>query len=436
MLESMKKIFFILFLLLFVGAKDTFALNLIRDTETEEALLGYIRPIFSAAGLDPKNAQVIIVNDPSINAFVAGGQTIFVHTGLITQAKSVDDVVFVLSHETGHIVGGHIVRGYQAMQDAQTTALISTVLGGILAVAGGSPDAGIAIMMGGQTSAMGMFTKYRQTEESSADRIAVDIINKTGYSMTGFENIMKLLNENDRLSTYEDSGYLRTHPMTQDRVNDLKRFMEYPKPLQSDEKFDLIQAKLFGFLEKPDKVLKKYKGNSLTDIYAQSIALYRQHQFQKAFDKLNILIQKEPKNPYFYELKGQFLFETGQIEESEKYYKKASELKEDSVLIKLSYAQVLLEQNDTTKAKIAEGLLNYVTLHEPDTPFAWQLLGKAYDRQGKNKEAQYTMVEYERTIGKLPVAQERAKKLMDEFSPYSVIYQKLNDIVDLKVKKE
>ena len=130
------------------------------------------------------------------------------------------------------------------------------------------------------------------------------------------------------------------------------------------------------------------------------------------------------------------MFETGQLEESEKYYQKAMEMKDDSVLIRLSYAQVLLEQNDTAKAKTAEGLLNYVTLHEPDTPFAWQLLGKAYDRQGKDKEAQYTMAEYERTTGKLQMAQERAKKLIDEFSPYSVIYQKLNDIIDLKPKKE
>ena len=85
-------------------------MSVIRDTETEELLLGYIRPIFKAAGLNPENAEVVIINDPSINAFVAGGQTIFIHTGLLLKANVPDEVVFVLSHETGHIVGGHIVR--------------------------------------------------------------------------------------------------------------------------------------------------------------------------------------------------------------------------------------------------------------------------------------------------------------------------------------
>lgn len=406
------------------------AFSVIRDTETEELLLGYVRPIFKAAGLNPDNAEVVIVNDPSINAFVAGGQTIFIHTGLFLKAETPDEVVFVLSHETGHIVGGHVVRGYQALQNAQTTALISTVLGGVLAVAGGRPDAGIAVMMGGQSSAMGMFTKYRQTEESSADRTAVDILNKTGYSMSGFEKIMKSIKAAERLNNSGD-GYLRSHPLTQTRIEELKRFLDNPLPLHQEPAFDLVKAKLAGFLETPDKVFLTYKGDTAADRYAQAIAYYRQNNFQKAFEKLNGLITEQPDNPYFYELKGQLFFETGHLDEAAQAYSQANALKKNAPLIQLSYAQVLLEQGGKTNAKAAEDLLKIVTQTEPDSPFGWQLLAKAYDRQGKPLEADYAMVEFDRAGGRLPQAQKRAKRIIDQFPENPLVHQRLKDILDI-----
>ncbi len=419
------------FIFCFAFALNAKAMSVIRDTETEELLLGYIRPIFKAAGLNPENAEVVIINDPTINAFVAGGQTIFVHTGLLLKANVPDEAVFVLSHETGHIVGGHIVRGYQALQDAQTTALISTVLGGVLAVVGGRPDAGIAVMMGGQTSAMGLFTKYRQTEESSADRTAVDILNKTGYSMLGFEGIMKSIKSDERLNNSSDNGYLRTHPMTQTRVNDMQRFLKNAKPTQKEEKFDLVKAKLSGFLLDPETVFNTYSGNSIHDRYAQSIAFYRQHKYPEAFQKIDTLISEKPDNPYFYELKGQLFFETGKLSSAEEFYKKAYELKQEAVLFRLSYAQVLLEQGGEEKANQAEKLLQRVVQKEPESPFGWQLLAKAYDRQRKNLEADYAMTEYYSNAGKTIEAQKKAKKIISFYDENSVFYQRLKDIIDI-----
>lgn len=432
----MKQLWYFLFLFICLAfSSNTRAMSIIRDTETEELLLGYVRRIFKAAGLDPENADVVIVNDPTINAFVAGAQTIFVHTGLILKAKVPDELVFVLSHETGHIVGGHIVRGYQAMQDAQTTALVSTVLGGVLAVVGGRPDAGIAVMMGGQTSAMGLFTKYRQTEESSADRTAVDILNKTGYSMLGFEGIMKSIKSDERLNSGVDNGYLRTHPITQTRINEMERFLKNAEAVKKEEKFDLVKAKLSGFLLEPERVFINYSGNSVFDRYAQSIAFYRQHKYKEAFEKIDSLITEQPENPYFYELKGQIYFEIGNPSLSEEFYKKAHELKQDSSLIRLSYAQVLLEQENKNKAVTAEKLLEFVVQQEPNSPFGWQLLAKAYDRQGKKNEAEYAITEYYLTSGKTEQAKQRAKKISEYFSDNPVLQQRLNDIIDIGAEK-
>lgn len=412
------------------------AMHFIRDTETEEVILNYVRPIFKAAKLNPENARIALVNDNSLNAFVAGGQTIFIHTGLILKAKTPDEMAFVLSHETGHIVGGHIVRGIQAYQKAQTTALISTILGGLAAVAGGQPDAGIAVMMGGQASALGMFTHYRQAEESAADRTAVDIMAKTGYSMAGFDGIMKTIQADEKLNTPSEESYLRTHPMTRNRIQDMKRFTKLTAPNTQDKKFDLIRAKLSGFLLPYNQVLKQYSGDTDADKYARSIALYRKNQFNASFILLDKLIKNNPDNPYFYELKGQFLFENGQPKQAVEYYQKALQIKPDAPLIRLSYAQALLETGDINSIQNAEKELIFLTQQHEVEPLAWQLLARAYDRQRKKELASYAMAEYYQSIGSTVQARRSAKNLKDKFNDNPVILQRIQDIIDLPEEQE
>ncbi len=407
------------------------AINLIRDTETEEVLLGYVQPIFQAAGLNPDNARVIIVNDETLNAFVAGGQTIFIHTGLILKADAPDELAFVLSHETGHIVGGHVVRGYQALEKARITALISTIIGGMAAVAGGRPDAGMAVMMGGQASAMNVFTQYRQTEESAADRTAVDIMKKTGYSMAGFENIMKKITAGEKLNTGGDDSYLRTHPLTRNRSQDLERFTQDTAPMRQEEHFDLIKAKLSGFLLPVKQVRRQYTGRATADRYAQTIAFYRDNQFPQAFDLLDGLIKEQPKNPYFHELKGQFLFETGKIKEAVGSYEEANRLKPGAPLIQLSYAQALLELGDTESLKRAEQLLTVVTQRTDGDPLGWQFLARIYGKQRKKEMADYAMAEYYQAIGSTVQAKNLARKLEGKFNDNPAIRQRILDIIDI-----
>ena len=422
------------FILLLNQAANAF--SVIRDTEIEDVVTGWVRSIFEAAHLEPENAEIVLINDPSINAFVAGGQTIFIHTGLFTNANSVDEVMFVLSHETGHIVGGHITRGISAMERAQAATLVSTILGGVLAVISGRPDAGIAIMIGSQGSAMGQFLSYRQTEESSADRTAVDVMNKLGYSMQGFTDIMKSLRRLELLNDESEKSYLRTHPMTQNRIRDLDRFTHNAKEVRHSTDFDNIKAKLIGFMEKPQDVLMHYKGSSFADRYAQAIAYYRQHKLSQSFQVLDNLIKENPKNPYLYELKGQFSFEKGMVDQAIQNYEKANQLKPNKPLIELALAQSYLEKQDKTSAQKALPFLQQATLKEPDLALAWRLMATAYNILGKNAEAEYAMVEYERTSDKMSSAQKRAKKLLGKLNPDSPYYQRLQDILDLQKSQE
>ena len=427
---GMKKI--LLLFTLLVWAHGVWAMSVIRDSEIEEVLTGYAQKIFGAVALPPENAEIVLINDPSINAFVAGGQTIFVHTGLITSAKSADDLVFVLSHETGHIVGGHITRGIAAMEKAQATALISTLMGGLLAVAAGRPDAGIAVMLGSQTSAMGSFAAYRQTEESSADRVAVDVMKKLGYSMQGFTNVMQEIQAQERLNAGEFQNYMRTHPMTGDRRQNLKRFTKGAGPVHQDKNFGRIKAKLAGFLWDLKQVRLKYNGNSADDIYARAIADYRDHKTEKALTALEKLIHSEPNNGYLYELKGQFEFETGRLDAAVRDYEKAVELLPEAALIRISLAQSLLERGKSGDAQKALDHLNHATLMEADSPLVWQLMAKAYDRLKKPDFANCAMAEFYLTSNKKDLAKKMAQKALDKLPEESSCATRMHDILDKK----
>lgn len=427
----MKYIFLILLTFLYTSASLAQGFSVIRDTEVESALLGYTRQIFKAAGLDPANAEIVIVNDNSINSFVAGGQTIFVHSGLITNAKTVDDVYFVLAHETGHITGGHIVRGMEQMKNAQVTSLISTVLGGLLAVGSGRPDAGIAVMMGGNTSVMGAFLAYRQTEESAADRTAVDIMKKTGYSVGGFTNIMKKIQNQERLNDTSEGIFWRDHPVTNERMTALDRFATKAGPTHDDIKFDLIRAKLTGFLYPPAQTRLIYKGNSIADKYALAIAAYRDKKIPESLAQIETLIKLEPNNPFFHELKGQFLFETGKIEPAITAYKQAVNLLPKAPLIRLSLAQAQLESDTPKATQEAIKNLTLVVAQDGQIPGAWRFLATAYGKAENIPMADYAMAEYYQLIGKTSDAIRLAKRAEDKVPAGTPAYQHLQDILSI-----
>ena len=412
------------------------AISLIRDTEVEEAILTWVKSIFKAANLEPENARIMLVNDPSINAFVAGGQTIFIHTGLITQSKFLDDLMFVLSHETGHIVGGHVTRGMTAYKNAQTATLISTILGGVIAVASGRPDAGIAIMVGSQSSALGSFLTYRQTEESSADRTAIDIMNKLGYSMQGFTDTMQAIQHLERINMSENEGYLRTHPLTQNRMQDVARFTKNAPTPKPNKIFDRIRAKLIGFMGDPKANLKHYQDNSLASQYIRVISLYRINKRAEAIKSLDKMITIEPNNSYLYELKGQFYFETGDMQNAIANYEIANKLKPSAPLIETAFAQALLETKDQTDAAKALRLLQHVVLVEEYPILQWRLMASAYNILKQPINAEYAMIEYNLSLNKQPQALASAKKLIKKMPKDNPHYQRLQDIIALADKKD
>jgi len=391
----MKKIILILLICLIAvpSLAQKKAISTIRDAETERYLHKISDPIFEAAGLSPSSIKIIIVNDPVLNAFVSGGQNMFINTGLITESDDPSMLMGVIAHEAGHIAGGHLIKKMDDAKKSQIEAALGYILGAASVAVGAPPGAAIALMSGGTHVAQRNFLKFSRSHEEVADQMALSFMEKVGIKADGLITLMEKLNKNQNLLYDDVNPYKLTHPLSSERISHLKaaqkveqeRFLTAPLILEHLR----IKAKLEAFLGDVDSVLKKYKKNESDKAdYARAIAFYRIPNIEKSLSHIDTLIKKYPDDTFYHELKGQILFENGRIEESIISYQKAFDLMPDSPLIHLELASAYLSmaknEIETEKnARIAINLLEKVVIKEAFNVHAWHQLAIAY---GKNNQ--------------------------------------------------
>ncbi len=430
---------YILVAVLTFACKASAQPSLIMDDETQTLLSNIISPLFKAADIPFNKNKIYIVNDNSLNAFVSGGNYMFVHTGTLINADNVNELSGILAHETGHIAGGHIARQKLRIEQLQTLSVASLIVAGATAAASGRGDAALAVMLGSQSSLLNAMTAYQLQEERSADESAVKYLSATGQSPHGLKNFMKKIQIHNRLSGYEEIPYFRTHPLSLEReefFNQALKNNSNPSTSVFDKDFKLVKAKLSAFLLPVEQAKKKYPktDKSVAGMYANSIIAYKENNFSKADALLNELIKKEPSNPYFYELKGQFLFESGNIKEAVKAYEQALKIKPDANDIILSWAQAKLEDNHTDKQlqKIITQL-NKTVIKSPSAT-AWLLLARAYDENKQKAYALYSSAQYSLAIGNIKIAKKQIEDAL-KTAPQS-LKLKLNDLKNLIKQKE
>src|SRR6478736_5105873 len=178
--------------LLGITAQPAAAQAILRDAETEQLLQDLVNPLVQAAGLPKGAVEVVLLDDSSINAQVAGGQRIYINSGLINAADSANEVQGVMAHELGHITGGHMISGADAMGKATKIQLLS-MLAGVAAMLAGSGDAAMASMALGQQAAMGSFLAFSRTQEASADAASVNYLSGAGITGKGMISFFKKL---------------------------------------------------------------------------------------------------------------------------------------------------------------------------------------------------------------------------------------------------
>jgi predicted Zn-dependent protease len=408
----------------------------IRDAEVENTIRLFGTPIFQAAGLDPSAIRILLLNDPTLNAFVAGGQNIFFHTGLIIRSENPGQLIGVMAHETGHIAGGHLIRSNDAMGKASTEAILAMLLGAAAAAASGRGDAAAAIMTGGQEMAMRSLLAFTRSQEQQADQMAMRFLDDTNESAKGLLEFFEILGDQEMLVSARQDPYVRTHPLTRDRVSFVRQHVEQspfssrPWPAEWIEMHKRIRAKLYAFVEPPVKTLQRYKetDTSIDARYARAVALYRKPDIEGALALVDGLLKERPKDPYFWELKGQMLFENARGKEAIEPYRKAVTNLPDSALLRIELGQALIETDDPSLLKEAADHLTRAMRIEPEDAFGWNQLAIAYGRSGEEGMASYALAEYFLLTGKLPEANFHANKAEQLLGKQGAIWLRLQDI--------
>ncbi|MFL5096445.1 MAG: M48 family metalloprotease [Xanthobacteraceae bacterium] len=412
----------------------------IRDAEIEQLLREYTQPLLQAAGLAKQNIQVVIINDRAFNAFVADGRRIFINAGTLMDANTPNEVIGVLAHETGHIAGGHLSRLREEVGKATTQSIVALLLGaGALVAAsrsgsGSMGQAGMAALQGPQAMIQNQLLAYVRTQEDAADRAGVKFLAATGQSAKGMHDSFKRLADQLLYQTRYIDPYMQSHPMPAERVRALQELARSsPNWDKKDapalqQRHDLMRAKLYGFIDRPDAVLRRFQAsdNSLPARYARAIASYRFANSTGALGQIDALIQANPQNPYFHELKGQALLEAGKPAEAVAPLRRAVQLAPNPSLIQIMLAQALIASN--AHGEEAVTLLETALRREPESPEAYAQLAMAYGRKGDLAHADLSSAQAAFMRGELQTARQLAARAKTRFPVGSPGWVKADDI--------
>ena len=430
--------FIALLLAISLVAQPAMAQSVLRDAETEALLRDMADPLVEAAGLEPGNVDIVLINDPSINAFVAGGQVVYIHSGLINAADSANEVQGVIAHELGHITGGHVVSSGDGARAAQNISILSLLIG-IAAVAAGAGEAGMAAVMAGQRAALGKYLAFSRVQESAADAAGAQYLADAGISGQGSLTFFgKLLNQEYRYgrSQSDETQFNRTHPLSGDRIARLREVYQAdpawdtPTDPELQARFERVRAKLYGYLSEPVRTLKAFPATdtSIPARYARAYAYHKDARVQSALDEVDGLLAINPDNPYFLELRGQVLLESGRPSDALPDLRRATELSVSEPLIASIFGHALIATEDPANYEEAEGVLRAAVARDRLNPFAWYQLGVVYAAQGDMPRAHLASAEQQVMTRRYVEALRNAQRAEGELPKGSADWLRAQDV--------
>jgi predicted Zn-dependent protease len=417
--------------------------RLLRDAEIEGLLRIYAKPIFKAAGLNPNAVKVYLIGDPRINAFVAGGQRIFVHTGLLLRAATPNEVIGVLAHETGHIAGGHLAKLNNELARASKERIIGMLIGAAAVVGGAAVGsdaaarAGQGIVMGTQGAAQRGLLSYQRSMEATADQSALRYLEATGQNGEGMLTMFDRLSRDNLAALNDADPYLFSHPMPLDRIRNLEIAVKASKNFGREDseglklRHELAKAKIIGFTESTQNVFRKYpkSNNAITSRYARSIAMFQRGDLKNAIPIIESLTDEMPENPYFWELKGQAYFESGRAKESLAPLQRARKILPNNGLIQIAYAQSLIGLGTSAAATEAIDVLRQARKTEADSAIVYKLEAQAHALRKDVPRAELATAEFAWLAGDKQLATEKARRAQGYFKQGSREWLRANDLL-------
>lgn len=395
------------------------AQSVLRDAETEALFADMSTGIVKAAGLNPRDMRYVLVNDSSINAFVVGGQVVYLHSGLLQAADTAEEVQGVIAHEVGHIADGHVISGEAAMKPAMNMTLLSMVLG-LAAMAAGAGEAGMGIMGIGQQAAMGKFLAFNRVQEATADASAIRYLAAANISGRGMLSFFRKLQRQEYRYRGSIDPFMQSHPLSGERIANLgadvkaaPAFANKPDAALED-RFRRVKAKLAGYVNPPGRTLADFpeSDNSVYARYARAYAYHKGGFPDKANAEAQALVAAQPDNPYFQEVKGQILLEAGKPGEALVPLRIATENSRSNPLIATTLGHALIATENRAHIPEAVRVLRVATQRDYENPWAWMQLGTAYERSGDEARSALATAERAQMMGDPRTAVASAKFAM------------------------
>jgi predicted Zn-dependent protease len=438
-----------------LAAQTTFAhaqspprgLPIIRDGEIEQLLRDYTAPIFRAAGIRSGAAKVIIVGDRSFNAFVANGQKIFINVGAIMEAKTPNELIGVLAHESGHIAGGHLARLRLELANATIFAVAGMLMSGA-AVAASARSRNVSSSQGGmmgailgpQEMARRALLSYQRGEEQAADIAAMKYLDATGQSARGLLATLERFQNESLFRTASIDPYLLSHPLPRERISNLEQIARKSPHWNAvdspalQQRHDMARAKLVGFTANAGEAARRYplSDTSLPARYARAISAYRLGRLDDGLAQIASLIATQPNNPWFHELRGQALLEAGRAGQAIEPLRRAAGLAPGATPVQVMLGHAYVSSNNPKNVDQAIAILTRVTQREPEYAEAFQYLAMAHEKKGNQPQSMIAAAQGLMIMGRFVEARtqaDRVKKLVPERSP---IWLKADDIMNYR----
>jgi predicted Zn-dependent protease len=407
----------------------------IRDTEIEAIIHEWSDPVFVAMGLEPSEVEILLINDGELNAFATRGRILGLNTGLILRTRSPSELLGVVAHEAGHIKNRHTLR--DGAQNAGMQPLLMTMALGALAIAAGAPDAGAVLLGNSQYFGTLSALRYLTHQEGEADNTAARALQSAGESGRGLVTFFENFRSQEVFSDARRYPYFRSHPLSSDRIENLRRFVAEQSNYDTRDSPErmaqhaLVLAKIHAFMDNPNQALRDYPATDTTlpGRYAHAIALYRSGQTDAALAAVDVLLAEQPDNPYFWELKGQILFEEGRAADAIGAHRRAVELKPEAPLLRINLAHALIESQDPAKLDQAIAELRRANAVEDDNTLSWRLLSQAYASQGKEGEARLASAELYFNAGAKEQATQFAVRAREHLKPGTAEWTRAMDII-------
>ncbi|MCP4923294.1 MAG: M48 family metalloprotease [bacterium] len=411
--------------------------TMIRDAEIESFVQECLDPLLEAAEIPVESVKFYLVTDSSLNAATGENFQLFLNSGLFGHSERAEEFVGVLAHEIGHMFNGDVALRQSHMQEISTPLMVAGILGAAAGALAGSGEAAAGILAGTMGIGQGHLMGYARSQESLADRAAVQFLEKVEWPIEGFANTLRTLGRQEYLTTAQQDLYQRTHPFSQNRLLMLQEHSKNQKnahlPSSLSLRFQRVKAKLRAFLNTPSVVIRDYPGTSITDRYARTIALWREGHKEKALEMLQSLLEENPQDAYFWELQGQILFEEGHLEEALISHTKAQKLLPNEPLFHLNVAQTLLELQGHKEANTQKALLILKEAQHlaPKNPFVWQLSAVAYGRLGHKGEMALSLAEKAHLLGQTDQVESQGNRALALLAEDSPLKNRAKDLIEV-----